>query len=257
MTKKLAFSVVALLASQLPLGLAAQTQTVRVQVENLQSEDGFFLTPLWVGFHGGDFDLFNVGEAASPGLEDLAEEGLVGGLNNEISAFGSSGAVLAPGGFGGAPVIDPGETAADVFEFDVANRYFSYASMVIPSNDAFIGNEDQLAHELLDEDGNFIGPVVIDIFGADIYDSGTELNDGLGAAFSVVVGESTDEDGDVQLHPGLENFLGTETLAGTTIGSIPGSATPIARITVTAIPEPAATTVFVISLAVTSLRRRK
>ena len=43
----------------------ANAQTVRVEVENLQPADGFYFTPLWVGFHDGSFDMFDAGSAAS------------------------------------------------------------------------------------------------------------------------------------------------------------------------------------------------
>lgn len=217
-------------------------QQVQVEVENLQTSDGFYFTPVWVGFHGGGFDLFNNNQAASAGLELLAEEGDASVLNGEFAGSGTSGAVTAEGGFTGAPVFDPGEVASAVFDIGENDRYFSFASMIIPSNDAFIGNSDPLEYELFDADGNFNGPITIELFGGDIYDSGTEVNDTLGAAFSAIGGTSTDENGVVGLHTGLGNFLGTDTAAGSTIGVIPGTNSPIARITITAtaVPEPSA-----------------
>ena len=83
--------------------------------------------------------------------------------------------------------------------------------MVIPSNDAFIGNGNPTAYRIFNPDGSFAGPLVIDIFGDEIYDAGTEVNDGLGAPFSTLGGSSTDENGTVALHPGLGNFIGTDT----------------------------------------------
>ncbi|MEM7570909.1 MAG: PEP-CTERM sorting domain-containing protein, partial [Pseudomonadota bacterium] len=44
---------------------AAQAATIRVTVENLAPVDGFSLTPVYLGFHDGSFDLFDVGAAAS------------------------------------------------------------------------------------------------------------------------------------------------------------------------------------------------
>ena len=232
-------------------------QRVRVEVENLQPSDGFFFTPVWVGFHNGSFDLFDVGAQASAGLELLAEEGDFSVLSGEFAGSGTDGAVFGPGGFPGAPVIDPGEITAAVFDIGPNDRYFSFASMVIPSNDAFIGNGDPLAYELFDANGIFNGPLTIDIVGGDIYDAGTEVNDGQGAAFSAEGGTSTDEGGVVDLHPGLDNFLGTDTVAGTTIGSIPGPRTPFARITITSIPEPTTAGLLLSLVGMTVYRRRR
>ena len=215
-------------------------EAVRFEVENLQPADGFFFTPVWAGLHNGDFDLFNSGERASAGLEVLAETGATGDLSAEFAQPGRldttiAGGPIAPGATvnGHIGIINP-----------AAYRYVSFASMLIPSNDAFFGNGNPLAYELFDAEGNFNGPIVIDIYGEDIYDSGTEVNNASGAAgFSLGFdgqgqGPSTDDPtGTVGLHPDLlENIVGIQTAAGTTIGS-DGSGfldqdEPIARITI-------------------------
>jgi len=66
-------------------------QSVRIEIENLGGSTDFFLAPLWVGLHNGSFDLFSVGEAASPGLEELAEEGGAGILMTEAERRYRSG----------------------------------------------------------------------------------------------------------------------------------------------------------------------
>ena len=111
--------------------------------------------------------------------------------------------------------------------------------MIIPSNDAFFGNEDPLAYELFDAEGNFNGDVTIDIYGSDIYDSGTEVNDGQGAAgFSLGLngdgGTSTDDtESTVAVHPDLlGNIIGFQTAAGTTVTDPLTAEEPVARITV-------------------------
>ena len=49
---------------------AASGQTsVTVTIENLAPPNGGFLTPVWVGFHDGGFDLYDRGAATSPELE--------------------------------------------------------------------------------------------------------------------------------------------------------------------------------------------
>ena len=225
------------------VGQDLQAQQVRVSIENRQSSDGFYLTPLWVGFHDGTFDYFDANSAASGSLELLAEEGDASALSTDFGAAstGTDSVIMGPAGFGGAPVIDPGETASALINVNDAmtNRFFSYASMVIPSNDAFIGNDVATAYEIFDIAGNFNGPVTIDIFSAsDVWDAGTEANDGLGAPFSANGGSDTAESLLVRIHPGLDNFVGTDTAAGTTIGAALDPATPVATITLTAVPEP-------------------
>ena len=57
------------------LPASINAQSVSVEIENLQPNDGFFFTPVWAGFHDGSFDFFDAGGTASAALELLAEEG--------------------------------------------------------------------------------------------------------------------------------------------------------------------------------------
>lgn len=223
----------------------ASADAVRIEIENLGTSTDFFLTPLWVGLHNGNFDLFSVGSPASAGLEELAETGSPATLMSEFDAPGRLQSVAAdPADFGSMagqpPVIDPGNTATTEITImnPAAYRYFSFASMIIPSNDSFIGNGNPTAYELFDAAGNFNGTQVIDITALNIYDSGTEENNAMGAAFSALGGSATDTMDNVTQGPDLSNFLGTGTAAGTTIGAVPGT-TPFARITISVVPEPA------------------
>lgn len=259
------FSCLAVVAALAFIASPANAQqTLNIDVQNNQSAGGFYFTPLWFGIHDGSFDSFDVGAAASPGLEALAEGGVTGGLDMEFNAAqpnGQSGVVVAPNGFGGAPVFDPNDSGfAEITINDPSmNRYFSFASMIIPSNDAFIGNGDQMAHELFDATGNFNGPLTIQIFGSNIYDAGTEVNDGQGAAFSANGGTSTDENSTVQLLPagGLDNFVGTFTVAGTEITSGIGSGDLVATITISQVPEPGSLTLLGAATAFLMTRRRR
>ena len=241
---------------------AVAQQDLRISIQNNQTAGGFYLTPLWFGIHNGGFDTFNLGDAASSAIEAIAEGGDVSGLNADFAAAqpsGQQGVILSPGGFAGAPVIDPGEFAfTEITLTDPSlNRYFSYASMVIPTNDAFIGNGDQMAHELFDAAGNFNGPVTIQIFGGQVWDAGTEANDGLGAAFSANGGMSTDENLLIRVHPGLDNFVGTTTAAGTQITSGLGGGELLATIRVSSVPEPGSLTLLGLASAFIAIRRRR
>lgn len=235
---------------------------LQVTVENLASDGGLYFTPVWTGFHDGSFDIFDAGSPASAGLEALAEDG-----NNSILSadFGSANGRLElvvndPGG-PGPGLFAPGSSAsAQLMVDEVANRYFSYASMLLPSNDAFFANASGLDVELFDAMGNFNGTQTIMIFGVDVWDAGTEVNDTMGAPFSAIGGTSSDEGGLVALHTGLDNFIGTQLGNGDTLDSAFMGATPIAQITVTQVPEPSTYAAMFGALALASvcyIKRRK
>ena len=93
-------------------------------------------------------------------------------------------AVASPGGFEPLPLFDPGEISWAEFSLNPDNnRYFTYAAMVVPSNDAFIGNHNPWAVELFDAAGHFTGKKIITVLGSQVWDAGTELNTEMDAAF--------------------------------------------------------------------------
>ena len=170
------------IASTLTLVPTASAASIKITVDNLAPENGTFLTPTWFGFHDGSFDLYNRNEPITPGLERLVEDGTVEPLSDEFSAAGHGtvqgavlGTALTPG------PIDPGESASFTVDLDgsaMSSRYFSYASMVIPSNDFFIANGNPLAHRIFDDNGGFLGTDFV-VTGAQVLDGGTEINDEL------------------------------------------------------------------------------
>ncbi|MEM9971800.1 MAG: spondin domain-containing protein [Pseudomonadota bacterium] len=231
----------------LPISMAAAAHaaSIQVSVTNEQAEEtGVYITPLISMFHDGGFDTFDVGGFASPSLEELAEEGNGAPILGDLaSAGGTGGPVFGPAGFGSGegqpPVIDPGETASAVFSVSPGLRYFSYLSMIIPSNDLFIGNSDPLANEIFDLAGNFLG-ASIQVFTSNVYDGGTELNDNLGAAFNDGGGTATGTSEAIVLAGDLGFILNGEgTVAGTTV-ALPEGATLLATIEVSQVPLPAA-----------------
>ncbi len=244
-------------------GLAATTtraESVTVTIENLAPHNGNFLTPFWVGLHDGGFDTYDMGAAASPALESLAEDGNTAPLMAAFTASGVGSAqstILGPNG-----PIAPGELASFTFDLDgsvASSRFLSYASMVIPSNDAFIANGDPMQHRIFADNGDFIG---VDFFitGADVLDAGTEVNTELPAhtAFFGQQAPNTglDEGGVVQLHQGFlaagsGGILDDPQFAN---ADFTAAGYPIAQIRVT--PEPS-TVMFLASACAISLVRRK
>ncbi len=252
-----AFATIGSLLSTPP----ATAEQVHLSIENLAPRGGLFLTPVWIGAHDGNFDLFSVGASASAGVESLAEDGATGGVMGEFTTRAPGGVqttVVSPGGFPGAPVFDPGERVTVTLNLNpLTNRYLSYASMVIPSNDAFIGNDDPRAIQLFDAAGNSTGPLSVIVMGSDVLDAGTEDNTEMEAAFINQTGPNmgpTTVGGVVSPHQGfidsfanpnpgdMPTILGGTTAAGTfldpTLADFTQPGTPVARITV--IPTPSA-----------------
>lgn len=179
----------------------AQALTLKVEVENLGPDGGVALTPVWVGFHDGSFDSYNGGLPSERGLEQIAEDGNAMTISedfldnltyidnngtpddssDDVSGIFTTNQVgtRVDGSIGGSPIA-PGTSATNMFEVtpDDANRYFSYVSMVLPSNDYYVANGNPLAHSLTtlftEEESSisfFIGePETVN-------DAGTEIND--------------------------------------------------------------------------------
>ncbi|MEM8569660.1 MAG: spondin domain-containing protein [Pseudomonadota bacterium] len=180
---------------------------IRVSVKNTSETGGVFLTPVYLGFHDGSFDLFDAGEVASPGLESLAEDGDAALLAGErLAADADSQGFLL---FGAGGPVATGELTSDIFDIDgLSNGSLSLASMILPSNDAFIGTDEAVV--LFDEFGAFLGAQTLVFNGTDVYDAGTEVNTELDAAFLNQLAPNTGvtENGVVTLHPGFNGSLG-------------------------------------------------
>ena len=178
--------LIAAAAGAAALMTSAHAVEVTITVTNNQPEGGLTLTPLYVAFHALGFDAFTVGEAASAGIGQLAEIGVPATVRDErLAADPNSvgGVIGAPGGFGPAPVIEPGETATLTIDVDPAShRFFTFLSMIVPSNDTFIGLDQ--AVEIFSAAGEFLGARTFEITSDFAYDAGTEVNDPLdGGAF--------------------------------------------------------------------------
>lgn len=188
---------------------SAAPTTVKVTVENIAPEEGLIITPVWVGFHDGSFDFFDLNKPASASLETLAENGITDMLAMDLKNSGSGmieGTMTGPGFRDDPhPVIPPGATVTMTFTVDSnRDRYLSYAAMLVPSNDAFIGNDTPI--EIFDQSGHFKGADLI-VTGNGIWDAGTEVNDEVPQNTALLgqvmpnVGET--ENGTVMYHPGF------------------------------------------------------
>lgn len=191
----LAFGLVGGLLMGAEQAQAAHIAQVEVEITNLSPMGGVEITPVWVGFHDGSFDSYDGGLSAQEGLERIAEDGNTGVLSADfLDGYtyvdgGTSARVLTAQTTGrvdgtlvspsGPPPLAPGETATQAFTIatDGSNRYFSYASMVLPSNDYFIANGNAMMHDLMSLYGAPVGTEITFFIGQVVNDAGTEVND--------------------------------------------------------------------------------
>ena len=260
--RKLSCALGALVMGVVMAGQASATTEVTVTIENLAPTNGTNFTPVWIGFHDGTFDTFDSGASASAALESLAEDGATAGISADFGASGAGNVDATIASPSGPPPFQPGQAQSQSFnldENDAKNRYFSFLSMILPSNDAFIGNNDAKAFEVFDTNGNFVGGTFV-ILGSSVYDAGTEVNDELPAntAFFGQAAPNTGvtENGTVGFHPGF-NATGTGGIlddAGFSAADFTQSGYEVARITIT--PEPASVALLGLGGAVLLRRRR-
>lgn len=215
----------------------------KVTYTNHSPESGQIISPLWFAMHDGSYDYFNAGEAASKAVEYMAEDGEVGNPNNRMTPefmqvlvddgldptkvppaeatlsgkFAVSDAAKN-GGYQDLLITNdaatfahplPGDSESVSFKYELdasKNKYFSYATMPFPTNDAFIGNDDAKEVAVYDEQGYFIG-ANFDVYGEDVWDAGTEVNDETFETLpynghQMFVG-GVEENGVIHKHPGL------------------------------------------------------
>ena len=144
-------------------GCGSSSSSIReyqVTVTNLSANQP--LSPATLVFHTEDIALWQVGAEASLGLEQLAEAGDNAVLAEEAESLNAE--VVS-----GSGVIPPGATMSyEVTLIDRRNDVFSFASMLVNTNDAFAGINSFDLNSLLGQ-----APVTLDV---PVYDSGTELN---------------------------------------------------------------------------------
>lgn len=234
----------------------AQAAMIKVTVTNNAQVNGFTFTPLYTSFHNADFDAFNVGSAASAGVEALAELGDASVLASERLAVdsGSVGGVIFPAG--GMRPLFPGEAGSQTFDISepTNNMFFTFLSMILPSNDTFFGNDDAL--QIFDASGVFLGNRIINVTGADLWDAGTEALNISSAPFvaGIATDSPTDSNNLIRAAESLSAFAGLglgngQTLDASLIDFLSNpSAFNVATITIEEVPEPAAASVFLLGL---------
>lgn len=172
------------------LALADDVHRYRVTITNLTHGQTF--TPIMVASHKASARLFELGRPASGELATLAESGDAGPLGTSLMAYDT----VSSGG-----LLGPGESVSVIVKTRGANRHISVASMLIPSNDAFIAVDGLRAPK-----GKRMKRVMSPVF-----DAGSETNDEL---CSNIPGpycggnglSSEDGEGYVHIHPGIHGI---------------------------------------------------
>ena len=226
----IAFAAVGLV----PTAARADLVTVTVTAQNLSPANSLSFAPLQLGFNNGTFDAFNNGQVAGAAITSVAE----GGSGSAwFPAFAAADPGSVRGSVGGA--LLPGRTASNSFVVDTAvNPFFTFATMVLPSNDYFLGNDSPTRFRLFDATGKLI-VTSIGQKARDIWDNGSEAFDPANAAFVVggVNDRRTPQNGVVNFDfAELSRFNGLATAGGYTFDSQLAADTDVYRISFAAEP---------------------
>lgn len=135
---------------------------VTIEIQNLTQ--GMYFTPIAAVAHTPDASLFEVGEAAGPEIQEMAEGGSLAGLTTIATSISAD--VLAEPTAG---PLGPTESVSGSFMTADGNTVLSVVAMILPSNDGFIGLDNWT---IPTEAGTYTVYL-------NAYDAGTEANDEL------------------------------------------------------------------------------
>lgn len=217
----------------------AQSRMVTVTVTNLAAANSIGFADSHVGFHRGVFDAFNIGTTPGAGIISVAEGGAGGQWQTD---FAAADPTATRGLIAGA--LTPGQSRSQSFIVNAGlNKFFTFATMVIPSNDFFLGNDNPTGFRLFDDAGNLLINSITQT-SSQIWDAGSEAFSIAGAAFLVngVNAVRTPQNGLVSFNfTELMGFNGEQTAAGYVFNSGLTAGQAIYRIdftSVAVVPEP-------------------
>jgi hypothetical protein len=213
-------------------GANADPLKVVVSIENLSQPSNFEATlpntaptafPLWYAFHDGSMDTFDTGSLASDEVAALAKEGIIIPLIERARSEHPSATVNMIANNHGGPdsVAEITNYRARAQVLDPARHtFFSFAAKLAPSDDAFLGNDEPTRFRVFDADGEFLGPIVIDVYGDEVLDAGVRENNETGTMYvdsrlpDLSQGVATSEP--IARHPGYNGSLANP--EGTPVG---------------------------------------
>lgn len=161
----------------------ANAADLTINVQNLTQ--GIYFTPVLAVAHTPENSLFEVGEAAIPELQEMAEGGSLAGLATVGDAIAADYANVDG-------LTAPGTTSSISLTNADGNSVLSIVGMILPSNDGFIGLDNWA---IPTEPGTYTVYL-------NAYDAGTEANDEIrGSGASGMPG--------MPVPPPLEDLIGT------------------------------------------------
>ncbi len=233
------------------LAFATQAADVTITLNQTAPAGGVGIAPVWFGLQNGGYTVFNVGSAASAGLTQAAEDGSAAGLTSQFAAANPTG---VQGTLPGGPIFSGDTRTMTLNNVDLtgANRYLSYAAMVVLSNDFFVGNATPLDLSSIANGGS----ITLYLGGTSgvVYDAGAEINDfqysvangafGIGGG-QVAAGQGNAENGVIHVVSGINPYASflNQGLVPTGFNWTPlqfnaQSAFATVTISVAAVPEP-------------------
>lgn len=254
-------SGIKLIAAGCALAASYTTQAASVQVmvtvENLAPTNSISFAPFRLGFNSGSYDAFDLGSAATAPIISIAE----GGSGADwFPAFAAADPTAVLGTVSNGGPLLPGASASESFLVDTdVNSFFTFATMVVPSNDFFIGNDLPTAYELFDAAGNL---QITDIYigASEIWDAGSEIFDPAAAAFVGDNGLRADQNSVVAFNfAELAAFNGLPTAPGYIFDSQLTADSSVYRISfeTTEVPVPAALPLFLSALGGVGILARR
>jgi len=194
---------------------AGGNASYHVTITNMTNAISF--TPILVASHRRPLSIFEPGTPAGEDLSSIAEAGDIGPLTTTLNADPEVVDVQNSGG-----LLGPGESVTVIVDGERGVKYISLASMMLPTNDGFIGlNSVRVAKR---------GSVTYYSPG---YDAGSEANDencanipgptcqGVGLS----PGENDGDEGYVHVHRGMHGI-------GSLAADVYDWRNPVARITI-------------------------
>lgn len=207
------------------------------------------LSPLFWSVGSSSFDIFNLGGMSSVGIESIAEGGDV---NPMLAIAGAAGpAVQAYGALAGGPLM-PGLTRTATISVNPGDDYFSFATMLGMTNDAFLGESVSSMGLRLFGGTTPLG-FSVNIYGARAWDAGTEYNSQNASDIGALGGGASPADNDnrIRVH---ETIISGR---GDSFHLLPDWQTDTRLMTLTVIPVPEPGTLLAVGLGVGILLRRR
>lgn len=153
----------AIVATLLLTAFSFQTAATQFEITVQNLTKGQPITPPVVVAHSPQLQLFKVGEEASQGLKELAQDGVTSTLIGELSGSG-----LVKGVATGSGVILPGQKQTITLKTTSKHAVLSFVSMLARTNDAIVSSKNLPIFKLKK---GFSYSVL-----AEVYDAGAEKN---------------------------------------------------------------------------------